>query len=151
MYPLTGLRRLGRACKDEIPRTSQAVPDAIGRSGLWLQPLWHAPRCKGAVRVVTQRSALQLVHTDGKRRWSTLPKENWAADGLQKLINKQCRARYWEFLQLCEDTGIDALGELVEQEKENWIRKYTESRAEYEQQLAEWSGSSYPSDSMVCI
>jgi hypothetical protein len=56
----------------------------------------------------------------------------------QKLFYRLCQQDYWEFLQQCEDTGIERMTKLVQQEQDKWIAKYDEAMELFKSQ----SGSS---------
>lgn len=52
----------------------------------------------------------------------------------QKLFYRLCQQDYWEFLQHCEDTGIERMAKLVQQEKDEWIAKYDKAMEVYKAQ-----------------
>ena len=56
----------------------------------------------------------------------------------QKLIFKLCYNDYWQFLQDCEETGIQAISDMSETDKETVIRKYEDGLSTWRDQMKEW-------------
>lgn len=74
-----------------------------------------------------QLSAVQCHYTQGELLIPRTQCLGRAQLTCQKLFYRLCQQDYWDFLQQCEDTGIERLQRFVKQEQDSWIAKYDEA------------------------
>lgn len=61
----------------------------------------------------------------------------------QKLATRLVHNEYWQFLQECENTGMERFGEMVKEVQADRMRKYEEAVAKYQEDKAAWGESSF--------
>ncbi|WVQ95912.1 hypothetical protein IAU59_003011 [Kwoniella sp. CBS 9459] len=57
---------------------------------------------------------------------------------LRKLVTKLCYVGYWNWLQACEEEGIEQFKAMVNQEKDDILSKYEEAHKAWEIEVKEW-------------
>ncbi|WVR07923.1 hypothetical protein IAU60_004966 [Kwoniella sp. DSM 27419] len=57
---------------------------------------------------------------------------------LRKLVTKLCFHGYWQWLQDCEEEGINQLKEMVDKDKDEVLAKYNEAHKLWESEVQSW-------------